>query len=118
MPPTAILSIYGATNLHDLPYLAKGLIHNTEIPTPDSELLKAVTNFDSPPTNTPSPRNPTEWLTERTKLGFYIMRAELTAALMIKGLVKGADGRLSLPDKAGLAKEDIEAICKSSPTYQ
>lgn len=46
------------------------------------------------------------------------MRAELTAALMIKSLIKGADGRLSLPDKAGLAKEDIDAICKSSPTYQ
>lgn len=111
--PKAILSIYGATDLHDLPYLAKGPLHNIDLPTPDSESLKAVLNFNSPPTNTPRPSNPKEWFTERTKLGFYVMRAELTPALMIKGLTKGADGHLSLPDKAGLAKEDIDAICKS-----
>lgn len=100
----------------DLPYRAMGPLAQLDIDPPDSEILEACTNYDNPPTQTPKPKSPAEWLSDRTKMGIHMFRTESVTALLLRGLERqqsSAGISISFPKQADISKEEIDQICKS-----
>ncbi|CZS92953.1 uncharacterized protein RAG0_03445 [Rhynchosporium agropyri] len=104
--PAAILSLYGPTNLHHLPYQQRGRFSNPCTAICTSEMLTGATDYANPPTNTAIGRvgHP------RGIMARQIFEQEIIAEFLIKGLLRQLDGSLQLPEQGSVAKEEIDAI--------
>ncbi|PVH79732.1 alpha/beta-hydrolase [Cadophora sp. DSE1049] len=116
--PTAILSIYGPTNLHHLPYMPKGPFAQMELPECTSDMLISATNYANPPTGTTPPNSKEDFLDSRRVMGMTMFRNAVTAEFLLRGLVnfaeKGEPLILSLPEKGTVGKDEINKISKPS----
>ena len=106
--PTAILSLYGPTNLHQ----AKGLTDGprSDFPLPDftPEFLGSITHYDNPPTNISLFAS--KGFNQRLLLGMKVIREGILAEFILKGLRQ--DSKLALPESGIVSKEAIDSISK------
>ncbi|THW05936.1 alpha/beta-hydrolase [Aureobasidium pullulans] len=121
--PSAILAIYGPTNMHQLPRRATttGPLATLEVPCPSSETMEEITNYNCPPSNTPRPTSAAEWLSPRTKMGIYMFRSETVVDLLLHGLTQTEqDGNrhLAFPQAGGATKEEINQICAQGGLFE
>ncbi|THW57350.1 alpha/beta-hydrolase [Aureobasidium pullulans] len=121
--PSAILAIYGPTNMHRLPRrtTTTGPLASLKIPCPSPETLKEITNYDCPPSNTPRPTSAAEWLSPRTKMGIYMFRSETVVDLLLHGLTQiEQDGKrlLAFPQAGSATKEEIDQICAQDGLFE
>ncbi|KAH8674371.1 Alpha/Beta hydrolase protein [Tricladium varicosporioides] len=109
--PTAILSMYGPTNMHNVPSLGTGRFSNPpplQLPTP--ELLVAATTFEAPPTEITPPKNAEDYMRPRALMGRKVFTESLIVEFLIKGLPRDESGEPKLPEKGSVSKEEINAI--------
>jgi len=123
-PPKAIVSLYGPTNFHKIPYLNLGPRRPEVWPIPDAsnDLLAQATNFPVPPTEFPMPTRTEDFKSPRHCMGQHIYRGELLGDFLVKGLLRDiemVDGqsfeRLRLPTKGESKPEEINDISKAKP---
>ncbi|KAN0102844.1 alpha/beta-hydrolase [Hyaloscypha variabilis] len=124
--PTAILSLYGPTNMNGLPSLHSDRLSKLILPPCTSEFLAAGTYFDQPPTEFPVVQKPEDYKRPRTGMVLTIFRKALIREYLLRGLIRGEDGKLRLPERGSVTKEEIDEISplelskkyKYPPTYQ
>lgn len=111
--PSAIIPIYGPTDMHNIPYQAKGPLAALDIAVLSSDEIRLATSFDHPPPNTPLPVGG-EWLNGRTKTGLSMFRIEITAELLLRVLtrskVEGLPDEFSFPRLGDVTREEIDEI--------
>lgn len=110
--PTAILSMYGPTNMHSLPYLQRfsNLKMSNLACTPD--VLAAGTRYDDPPSEWKIPSGPGDYIKPRSLMGIHIFHRGIIAEFLIRGLSRHEDGTLSLPERGSVSEEEIDEISK------
>jgi hypothetical protein len=114
-PPSAILSLYAPTDMHNLPYLNRGRlsIANCPIPPCTADLLASATDYENPPSRFAIPQRKEDYERPRRYLGLHIFREEIVSDVLLGGLVRCEDGELRLPEKGSVTKEVIDDISKS-----
>ncbi|KAL2067735.1 hypothetical protein VTL71DRAFT_15831 [Oculimacula yallundae] len=120
--PAAILSLYGPTNFHHLPYQQRGRFSQRCNLLCTSETLAAATEYSHPPTETMIGRKDHP----RGTMARQIFEQGLIAEFLIKGLLRERDGTLRLPEQGSVSKEEIDEISplhilettSYPPTYQ
>lgn len=125
-PPIAILSMYGPTDMNRVPYLQRGRLSKYDAPKCTPEVLAEATNFPRPPSDTGCFPKSSGFSTPRSQISFAMFRGGTTAEFLLKGLVRGEDGTLRMPEKGCVSREEINAISplhlsktvKYPPTYQ
>ncbi len=110
--PTAILSMYGPTNMHTLPYLFRGRLSHLPLPPLTSEVLAVATNFNEPPTDVPVPKHSDDYVKPRGLMSMNIFRTSVIAEFLLKGLQKDDEDRLKLPERGCVSSEEIDEISK------
>jgi len=122
-PPKAIISLYGPTDFHKIPYLNLGPRRPEVWPIPDAStcLLTQATDFSTPPTELPMPTKIEDFKMPRHYMGQHIYRGEILGDFLVKGLVRyveTVDGRpterLRLPGKGESKLEEIDDISEST----
>ncbi|CAL3966121.1 hypothetical protein PZA11_002880 [Diplocarpon coronariae] len=108
--PKAILSMYGPTNLHHLPYLHRFVANPGSTLPCTAEVLAAATTYDNPPTDTPLPKSARDCIRPRQIMAMNIFQRSLVAEFLLKGLVRMDDGSLRLPEQGCVSKEEVDAI--------
>jgi len=108
--PTAILSLYGPTNMNGLPSLHSDRLSKLFLPPCTSELLTAGTYFDHQPTEFPVVQKPEDYKRPRTVMVLTIFRKALIREYLLRGLTRGDDGKLRLPERGSITKDEIDAI--------
>lgn len=112
--PVAIASLYAPTDMHNLPYLNRGRLSVANCPLPDctAELLASATNYKTPPSEFKIPRSKEDYEHPRRYLGLHIFREGVVPEVLLKGLVRRGDGKLRLPEKGSVTKQEIDNISK------
>jgi len=98
-PPTAILSLYGPTNLHSLPWMNLNF-SSLVLRDPTPALLAAATNYEQPPSDLVL--SSTDTTHPRRHMGQHIYRKELLAVFLLRGLVYEDSNEISglrLPER-------------------
>jgi hypothetical protein len=115
---SAILSIYGPTDMNDLRYLVEDPLAGLDISAPKSATLHAATNFARPLTNTPAPTATSEWLTDRARVGLDMFQAEATMGFLLRSLtiLKDETGKdeYTFPKTGRVSKEEVDQISKDT----
>jgi len=106
----AILSFYGPTNMHQLPYLSSGRLSDLVLPPCTTELLKAATDFDNPPTEIDIPLRVEDYTRPRGVMGLAVFRESIITEFILRGFIEGPDGSLELPAQGCVAAEEIDGI--------
>jgi hypothetical protein len=106
----AILSFYGPTNMHQLPYLRSGRLSALVLPSCTTELLKAATDFDNPPTEIDIPLRVEDYTRPRGIMGLAVFRESIIAEFILRGFIEGPGGSLQLPTQGCVAAEEIDGI--------
>ncbi len=78
-PPNAILSLYGPTNFHDIPWLDRKF---NDLPPYSSTILMDATTYENPPTIWPREEDSPEQRQARKIMGQHIYRSEVLAAFL------------------------------------
>lgn len=113
----AILSLYGPTNMNGLPSLHSDRLSKLMLPPCTPELLTAGTYFEQPPTEFPVVQKPEDYKRPRTVMVLSIFRKALLREYLLRGLTRTEDGKLKLPERGSITKQEIDEISKtpSSP---
>ncbi|KAJ5951087.1 alpha/beta-hydrolase [Penicillium vulpinum] len=114
-PPTAILAISGATDMHRI---ARHV--NFDIPPLTSDVIKVAT-FETPPTFTLLQKPKDDTFTPRTLFVLHVLKNDIIAEYLLRGTMNG-----KLPAKGCVSRHEIDDIspihlCKTVkwvPTYQ
>ncbi|KAH8811042.1 Alpha/Beta hydrolase protein [Xylogone sp. PMI_703] len=115
IPPKAILLIYGPTDMSNINNFGKRPLIGGQLPEliiPEDappELLEAVIQ-KPPPTHIPSPRRLEDFLSPRSVLGLVSFRKGVITEFLLRGLVKGKNGVLKLPEKGSVGENEIKSI--------
>jgi hypothetical protein len=110
MQPTAILSLYGPTNMYALPSLHSDRFARLILPSCTSEVLAAGTSYDQPPTEFSVPQRTDDYRRPRTVMFLTILRKAMLREYLLRGLIRGEDGKLRLPERGSVSKEEIDEI--------
>jgi hypothetical protein len=100
--------------MHNLPYLNRGHLSVANCPLPDctAELLASATDYENPPSGFAIPRAAEDYKRPRRYFGLHIFREAVICEVLKRGLVRGEDGKLSLPKKGSLTEQEINDISK------
>jgi hypothetical protein len=80
------------------------------LPPCTSELLAAGTHYDHPPTEFAVPSRTDDFRRPRSVMIFSIIRKALLREYLMRGLVRGEDGKLRFPEIGSVSKEEIDEI--------
>jgi hypothetical protein len=116
MQPTAILSLHGPTNMNGLPSLHSDRLSKLLLPPCTPELLNAGTYYDHPPTEFPVVQKPEDYKRPRTVMILTVFRKALLREYLLRGLVRSDDGKLRLPERGLVTKDEIDEISRF-PTF-
>lgn len=116
--PVAILSLYGPTNLHRVPYLQRGRLPHYKAPVFTHEILAAGTNYAKPPTDTGCPAMSQAFSTPRSQINLAMFRNSIIAEFLLNGLTRHEDETLEMPAKGCVRPEQIDEISKLSLSSQ
>ncbi|PBP24836.1 hypothetical protein BUE80_DR004233 [Diplocarpon rosae] len=108
--PKAILSMYGPTNLHHLPYLHRFAANPGSTLPCTADVLAAATTYENPPTDIPVPKSAKDRVRPRQIMAMNVFQRGLVAEFLLQGLVRLDDGTLSLPEPGCVSKEEVDAI--------
>ncbi|KUJ11618.1 alpha/beta-hydrolase [Mollisia scopiformis] len=108
--PASILSLYGPTDMRRVPYLRRGRLSQCDAPSCTPEVLAAATNYGKPPTDMGCSNIPLGFSTPRSQINLMMFREGLSAEVLLKGLIRGEDGALRMPDKGSVTSEEIDEI--------
>lgn len=104
--------MYGPTNMCQLPYLGLGRLADLVIPPCTPELLQTATQFKHPPTEVSIPRSITDYTRPRGIMAMHIFRQNLIGEVLLRGLIREADGTLRLPEKGSVGNQELDKISK------
>lgn len=116
--PVAILSMYGPTDMNRVPYLQRGRLSEYDAPSCTPEILAMATDFERPPTDTGCFPVPLGFSNPRSIISLTMFREGTTAEFLLKGLTRGEDGTLRMPEKGCVTKEEIDKISKCQALSQ
>jgi hypothetical protein len=101
--------------MNGLPSLHSDRLSKLHLPPCTPELLNAGTYYDHPPTEFPVVHKPEDYKRPRTVMILTIFRKALLREYLLRGLVRGEDGKLRLPEQGSVTKDEIDAISPSFP---
>ena len=96
--------------MNALPSLHSDRLSKLILPPCTSELLTAGTYYDSPPTEFPVVQKTEDYKRPRTVMVLNIFRKALLREYLLRGLVRGEDGKLRLPERGSITKDEIDEI--------
>ena len=99
--------------MNGLPSLHSDRLSKLNLPPCTPELLNAGTYYDHPPTEFPVVHKPEDYKRPRTVMILTIFRKALLREYLLRGLVRGEDGKLRLPEQGSVTKEEIDEISPS-----
>lgn len=102
--------------MNALPSLHSDRLSKLLLPPCTPELLTAGTYYDHPPTEFPVVQKPDDYKRPRTQMVLTIFRKALIREYLLRGLVRGEDGKLRLPERGSITKEEIDEI-STAPSY-
>lgn len=113
--PCAILPISAPTDMHSLPFLNRGRLSTTKcwIPKCTPEFLASATDYANPPNGFAIPLSEEDNKRPRRYLGLRIFREGVVSEVLVRGLVRGEDEKLRLPEKGSATEQEINDISKS-----
>jgi pimeloyl-ACP methyl ester carboxylesterase len=92
--PTAILSMYGPTNMHSLPYLNRGRLPHLPDPRVTPEMIAAAFDYNNPPTEIAIPTVMEDYSKPRALVSLKVFKTAIIAEFLLRGPVKKERGRL------------------------
>ncbi|KAH7310042.1 Alpha/Beta hydrolase protein [Rhexocercosporidium sp. MPI-PUGE-AT-0058] len=113
-PPSAILSMYGPTTLHSLPYHPRGRFSQRCSLPCTYETLAAATNYAHPPTEQQITQTGQDNYRPRSIMARHLFERGIVAEFLVRGLVRGSDGQLGFPERGCVSKKELDEI---SPLY-
>ena len=99
--------------MNALPSLHSDRLSKLILPACTSEFLAAATYFDQPPTEFPVVQKPEDYKRPRTGMVLTLFRKALIREYLLRGLVRGEDGKLRLPERGSITKDEIDEISMS-----
>lgn len=112
--PAAILSMYGPTNFHSLPWLNRGRLARMQCKPCTPSLLAEATDYHNPPTELALPASAKDLQRPRMSISLTFFREAILPEFLLKGLVRDENGNLAMPKKGCVSKKEIDGISKFS----
>ena len=104
--PSCIISMYGPTNLLSLAPVRRGGFKDFTLPPMSPQQLKAAL-IEPPPTETPAPKTPEEFMGPRMLLGLAVIGGNIVGEFLVRNLVDG-----ELPEKGSVHEDAVKEISK------
>jgi acetyl esterase/lipase len=111
-----------------LPFISRGAPFEFPLPPVTPEMLALSTDFTKPPTGTPAPIAPADFMKPRGLMELQIFKTETITEFLLRELLKTENRELSLPEKGSVSDGQIEEISplhivregkvRYPPTYQ
>lgn len=101
--------------MRNLRFLNRGRLSDTSctIPNCTPEFLASATDYTNPPSGFANPLSEGDYKRQRRYLGLRIFREGIVSEVLLRGLVRGEDGKLGLPEKGSVTEQEIYDISKS-----
>lgn len=106
--PTAILSLYAPTNLHSVQSLDRRAASKSTTCTP--EWLAAGTDYANPPTEIKLALTEQDLQRPRHSISSTFFRESIVTEFLLRGLIRGSNGNLYLPERGSVSREEIDDI--------
>lgn len=102
--------MYGPTNFHDLPFLNRGKPAKNRRRPVTPRLLAEGTDYDHPPTEIEIAATQEDLEKPRHQISKYFFNNGIVSEFLLKGLERDHDGRLRMPEKGCVKREEVDAI--------
>jgi hypothetical protein len=99
--------------MYKLPALHSDRMAKLNLPPCTPELLAAGTHYDHPPTEFAVPQRTDDYKRPRSVMIFSVIRKALLREYLMRGLIRGEDGKLRFPEIGSVSKEEIDEISES-----
>ena len=106
--------MYGPTNMQNIFPVQSSRLAGLLSPAPSPGILRAWLDYDNPPTETPITKSLDEFASPRVQMTLSMFNQGVIPEFLLTGLVPvGEEGRLRLPFRGCVSREEIDEISMS-----